>query len=124
MQRTMERLIAAVEHLTYAVQQLPQPRVWSASPGQARPQPPRHMEQAADAPQERATAGPSPAILGVYDPAAAAARMQELRQQGLSHDSIADRLTTEGYATRYGRPWQGSSVRHLLRTYGREQGGA
>lgn len=61
---------------------------------------------------------PSPAILGTYDPQAAAARLQTLRHQGLSLPRTAAILTEEGSPTRYGLPWQYSSVRHLLKTYG------
>jgi hypothetical protein len=78
----------------------------------------------ADAPQgtpqeaPRETLQPSPQLLGTCDPPAAVARMQELRQQGFSLTRIADILTQEGIPTRYGLPWQHSSVRHLLKTYG------
>jgi hypothetical protein len=63
---------------------------------------------------------PSPMLLGTYDPHAATARIQELRRQGWSLTRIAAQLTTEGIPTRYGLPWQYSSVRHLLKTYGKE----
>jgi hypothetical protein len=69
-----------------------------------------------DTPQEAPR--PTPRTLGTYDPQAAAARMQTLRRQGLSLAQIAAQLTAEGVPTRYGLPWQHSSVRHLLKTYG------
>jgi hypothetical protein len=53
-----------------------------------------------------------------YDPAPAIARILTLRQQGLSYEAIAAQLTQEGIATRYGLPWQHSSVRYLFCTYG------
>ena len=55
---------------------------------------------------------------GTYDPQAAVARIQTLRAQGYSLARIAAQLTAEGIPTRYGLPWQHSSVRHLLKTYG------
>ena len=61
---------------------------------------------------------PSPQILGTYDPRAAAARIHTLRRQGLSFVRIAAQLAAEGIPTRYGLPWQHSSVRHLFQTYG------
>jgi Recombinase len=33
---------------------------------------------------------------------------------------IALRLTQEGIPTRYGKPWEQSSVRYVLETYGQE----
>jgi hypothetical protein len=60
---------------------------------------------------------PSPQILGTYDPHAAAARIHTLRRQGLSFVQIAAQLDVEGVPTRYGLPWQYSSVRHLFHTY-------
>jgi hypothetical protein len=42
-----------------------------------------------------------------------------LRQQGLSYTLIALQLTREGIPTRYGKPWEHSSVRYVLETYGR-----
>jgi len=63
---------------------------------------------------------PSPQLLGTYDPHAATARIQTLRRQGLSLTRIADMLTQEGIPTRYGKPWEHSSVRHLLKTYGEQ----
>jgi hypothetical protein len=53
-----------------------------------------------------------------YDPAPAITRIQTLRRQGLSFEAIAAQLTQEGIPTRYGLPWQHSSVRYLFRTYG------
>jgi hypothetical protein len=67
----------------------------------------------------QATPQPSPQILGLYDPRAAAARIRDLRQQGLSYTLIAVQLTQEGIPTRYGKPWEHSSVRYVLETYGR-----
>ena len=66
----------------------------------------------------QATPHPSPQILGTYDPRAAAARLHTFRRQGLSFVQIAARLEAEGIPTRYGLPWQYSSVRHLFHTYG------
>ena len=60
---------------------------------------------------------PTPQILETYDPHAAAARIHTLRRQGLSFVQIAAQLDAEGISTRYGLPWQYSSVRHLFRTY-------
>jgi hypothetical protein len=81
--------------------------------------------QAASAPLPQAPApvrahrpprsGPS-----AYDPSPAIARILTLRQQGLSFEAIAAQLTQEGIPTRYGLPWQHSSVRYLWRTYGEE----
>jgi len=65
----------------------------------------------------QATPHPSPQILETYDPHAAAARIHTLRRQGLSFVQIAAQLDAEGIPTRYGLPWQYSSVRHLFRTY-------
>jgi len=48
----------------------------------------------------------APQILGLYDPHAATARIQDLRRQGLSLTRIAAMLTQEGIPTRYGLPWQ------------------
>jgi len=63
---------------------------------------------------------PSPQILGLYDPHAAAVRSRDLRQQGLSYTLIAVQLTREGIPTRYGKPWEHSSVRYVYETYGRQ----
>jgi Recombinase len=62
----------------------------------------------------------SPQILGLYDPRAAAVRIRVLRRQGLSYAMIALQLTQEGIPTRYGKPWEHSSVRYVLETYGQE----
>jgi hypothetical protein len=82
----------------------------------------RHpADQRADSPADtRADTQPTPADTprGTYDPQAAVARMQALRTQGYSFARIAAQLTAEGIPTRYGLPWQHSSVRHLLKTYG------
>jgi recombinase len=59
----------------------------------------------------------APQLLSAYDQEAAVARMQALRREGLSFTRIADQLTAEGVPTRYGLPWQHSSVRYLLRTW-------
>jgi DNA-binding XRE family transcriptional regulator len=61
---------------------------------------------------------PQAQILGTYDPQAVAQRIAVLRQQGMSYAAIAAQLDQEGIPTRYGLPWQHSSVRHLLKTYG------
>ena len=63
---------------------------------------------------------PSPQILSIYDPHAAAIRIRDLRRQGLSYAMIALQLTREGIPTRYGKPWEHSSVRYVLETYGQE----
>src|SRR5262249_51752325 len=63
---------------------------------------------------------PSPQILGLYDRHAAAVRSRDLRQQGLSYTLIAVQLTREGIPTRYGKPWEHSSVRYVYETYGRQ----
>jgi len=62
----------------------------------------------------------APQILGLYDPHAAAVRIRDLRQQGLSYTLIAVQLTREGIPTRYGKPWEHSSVRYVLETYGQK----
>jgi hypothetical protein len=64
------------------------------------------------------TPHPSPRILGTYDPHTAAQRIAALRAQGMSFARVADELTQEGIPTRHGLPWQHSSVRHVLKTYG------
>jgi hypothetical protein len=61
---------------------------------------------------------PTPQLLGTYDLQAAVQRIVALRQQGLSYEAIAAQLDAEGIPTRYGLPWQHSSVRYLFRTYG------
>jgi hypothetical protein len=68
----------------------------------------------------RETPQPSPQILGLYDPRAAALRIRDLRKQGLSYTLIAFQLTQEGIPTRYGKPWEHSSVRYILETYGHD----
>jgi hypothetical protein len=68
-------------------------------------------------PEQGLTPQPSPQILGTYDPRSVAQRILALRQQGLSFEAIAVQLTQEGIPTRYGLPWQHSSVRHLFNTY-------
>jgi hypothetical protein len=60
-------------------------------------------------------------LLGTYDPHTAVAWIQDLRRQGWSLTRIAAQLTTEGILTRYGLPRQYRRVRHLLKTYGKEQ---
>ena len=52
---------------------------------------------------------PSPQLLGIYDPRAAAVRIQDIRRQGLSYEMIALQLTQEGISTRYGKPWEHSN---------------
>jgi hypothetical protein len=113
MQRTMERIAGAVETLTSEMRTM-----------QQRSMPPRDS-RAAVAPQDAPLAPPhpSPMLLGTYDPHVATARIQDLRRQGWSLTRIADQLTAEGIPTRYGLPWQYSSVRHLLKTYGKEHEG-
>jgi Recombinase len=80
---------------------------------------PQAMPQSTPQDTPQVTPQPTPQLLGTYDPRAAAARMQTLRRQGLSLTQIAAQLTAEGVPTRYGLPWQHSSVRHLLKTYGK-----
>jgi hypothetical protein len=115
----LERLTTAITDLHEEVcslredlRQMPQrtPR------GRRRRAPTAPQEAPRYTPQE--TPQPTPQMLGTYDPQAAAARMQALRRQGLSLAQIAAQLTAEGIPTRYGLPWQHSSVRHLLKTYG------
>jgi hypothetical protein len=72
----------------------------------------------AQAPPPVRTARPPRSGPSAYDPAPALARILALRQQGLSFERIAAQLTQEGIPTRYGLPWQHSSVRHLYKTYG------
>src|SRR6266446_1188037 len=79
-----------------------------------------HADRPADRPADtRADTTPIGADTprGTYDPQAAVARMQALRAQGYSLARIAAQLTAEGIPTRYGLPWQHSSVRHLLKAY-------
>jgi hypothetical protein len=103
------------------------PQAASREAPQERPQrrprgAPQRRDVSQPTPQKppRATPQSSPQVLGTYDPHAAAARIQELRRQGLSFTVIADQLTVAGIPTRYGLPWQHSRVRHVLNTYGRE----
>jgi Recombinase len=117
MQRSMERVVDALDRLTTAVQQMQQMQQERSSrtlPPAARTLQPRDIP--ADPPPT--APAPSPQILGTYDREAAVARMQVLRRQGLSFATIAQQLTAEGIVTRYGLPWEQSSVRYLLRTYG------
>ena len=90
----------------------PQPHASQSTP-QSTPQ-----ETPQGTPQE--APHPSPHILGLYDPRAAAVRIRDLRQQGLSYTLIAIQLTREGIPTRYGKPWEHSSVRYVLEAYGRQ----
>ena len=90
--------------------------------------PTHHYRRALDIPrshgchwQPPAATLPSPQILGLYDPRAAAAWIRDLRQQGLSYTLIAVQLTREGIPTRYGKPWEHSSVRYVYETYGRHE---
>jgi len=80
----------------------------------------RHKQPGRQTSSPHAPPHPSPMLLGTYDPHAATTRMQELRSEGWSLTRIAAQLTSEGIPTRYGLPWQYSSVRHLLKTYGKE----
>jgi hypothetical protein len=84
---------------------------------------PQGQAAAAPHPSQRRTPAalqPSPQVLGIYDPQGAVLRIQALRHDGLSYDRIAAVLQAEGIPTRYGQPWQGSSVRYLLQQAGRE----
>jgi DNA-binding XRE family transcriptional regulator len=72
----------------------------------------------APAPPPVRTQRPQRSGPSAYDPSPAIARILTLRQQGLSFEAIAAQLTQEGIPTRYGLPWQHSSVRYLFRTYG------
>ena len=82
---------------------------------------PRSAVPARSAPQaapRMRTARPQHSGPASYDPGPAIARILALRQQGMSFERIAAQLDAEGIPTRYGLPWQHSSVRHLWRTYG------
>ena len=74
----------------------------------------------ADTPAARADRVPTDADRAParYDPAAAAARIRELQRQGLTLTEIALQLEREGIHTRYGKPWQKSSMLYLLKQYG------
>jgi hypothetical protein len=74
----------------------------------------------AQAPPPVRTARPQKSGSASYDPSPAIARILTLRQQGMSFERIAAQLDADGIPTRYGLPWQHSSVRHLFRTYGQE----
>ncbi len=79
----------------------------------------RQSSMLSDMPGDTGTpAQPSPQLLGTYDPRAAATRMQELRRQAFTLTQIAAQLTAEGVPTRYGLPWEHSSVRYVLKRYG------
>jgi hypothetical protein len=99
----IERLVDEVRQLRTDLRQAPRP---------APQEGPREPTQ--DAPQT--TRSPPP---GVYDPAAAFARMQILKAEGLTLAQIAAQLTAEGVPTRQGRPWHKSTVNYLLKTRGR-----
>src|SRR5262249_33736341 len=111
----LERLAIAIEDLRQEIQHLRehQPHAPQATPRGA----PQAMPQATPRGAPRA----SRQILGRYDPRAAAARIRDLRRQGLSYTLIAVQLTQEGMPTRYGKPWEQSSVRYVLETYGRHE---
>jgi hypothetical protein len=128
----LERLTTAITDLHEEVRSLrgdlrhlsrstPQERRRSVPPApQGTPQePPHYMPQSTPQDTPQGTPQPSPQILGLYDPQAAAARIRDLRHQGLSYTMIALQLTQEGIPTRYGKPWEHSSVRYVLETYGR-----
>ncbi len=79
----------------------------------------RQSSMLSDMPGDTGTpAQPSPQLLGTYDPRAAATRKQELRRQAFTLTQIAAQLTAEGVPTRYGLPWEHSSVRYVLKRYG------
>src|SRR2546425_74057 len=79
----------------------------------------RQSSMLSDMPGDTGTpAQPSPQLLGTYDPRAAATRKQELRRQAFTLTQIAAQLTAEGVPTRYGLPWEPSSVRYVLKRYG------
>lgn len=102
----VERLTMAIEALVVAVEALRQQL--ASQPAPEAPQR-HHLRHAAVA--RRSDAAP-------YDPATALARMQALRQEGLSLAQIAAALNTEGIATRHGKPWHKGTVGYLLQ--GRE----
>jgi hypothetical protein len=81
---------------------------------------PQDMPQITPQDTPQAAPQPSPQLLGLYDPHAAAVRIRDLRQQGLSYALIALQLDREGIPTRYGKPWEYSSVRYVLETYGQK----
>ena len=93
MQRTMERLTAAIEVLSQELHAMQQERVWSVTPGAAVAPQSRRMERQGDA---------------------ALVRMQGLRQQGLSYRQIATQLTAGGLPTKTGGAWTKSTVGYLL----------
>jgi len=81
------------------------------------------LEAASATDSQRETMRPTPPQQpppppGTYDPDAASVRIQDLQAQGYSLRQIAAQLTTEGIPTRRGGPWNPSSVRYLLKTYG------
>jgi hypothetical protein len=128
----LERLTTAITDLHEEVRSLrddlrhlsrstPQERRRSVPPApQGTPQePPHYMPHGTPQDTPQGTPQPSPQILDLYDPHAAAARIRDLRHQGLSYTMIALQLTQEGIPTRYGKPWEHSSVRYVLETYGR-----
>jgi Recombinase len=105
----LERLALAIEALRMEIQRLRE----YAPHGTPQEEPHGTLQGAPQA---------SPQILGLYDPRAAAVRIRDLRRQGLSYTLIAVQLTREGIPTRYGKPWEHSSVRYVLETYGRDEG--
>jgi hypothetical protein len=119
MQHSIERLTDAIEALTTELRVMQQERNSRAPRSRDRPRQPRCIEL--EPLQPRAMQQPSPFLLGTYDPQAAAARIRGLHSEGLSLVCIAEIRTAEGIPTRYGLPWQYSSVRHLFRTYGSDE---
>jgi hypothetical protein len=123
----IESLCQQVEHLQQAMQHAPQstPQDTPQKVRRRRVSSPRHTPQEPpqstphEAPRDMPHQAPqsAPQLLSAYDQEAAVARMQALRREGLSFTRIADQLTAEGVPTRYGLPWQHSSVRYLLRTW-------
>jgi hypothetical protein len=112
----LERLTAAITDLHEEVCSLREDlrRLPRGTPRGA----PQYTPQGTPQDTPQGTPHSSPQILGLYDPRAAAARIRDLRQQGLSYTLIAVQLTREGIPTRYGKPWEHSSVRYVLETYG------
>jgi hypothetical protein len=128
MQAQLAAVLARVEVLELALTTPPTPRRQGADrvPTCADTDADKSADRAltpADTGADRALTGadtpkPSPQVLGTYDRERAVARMRELRREGLSYEAIAGQLTAEGISTRYGLPWEYSSVRYLFRTYG------
>jgi hypothetical protein len=115
----LERLTAAITALHAEVQSLrddlrQMPQVRRRKERTAPQETPHGTPHHYPVPDAAPTPQASPQILGTYDPQAAVARIQALRRQGLSFARIAAQLDAEGLPTRYGLPWQHSSVRHLF----------